>query len=257
MKRALSEESKLPAQTLIKNNSVATKVKIQESEGSADPVFAISKINSGDSLKPHPLSPTDEKTEDMTPQYRLGIRVKASSKVNFTKLSPEEQYIRFKNQAYEIKQLKRQLRKYGERSCERLDASYKKAMEKLQGEKMEFPDQANVIQNLAHAIITGALPTTSLAYAQICTILRDKLNIRYPDAQHSIRLPDGNVPISTLEFNELKKLPPSIPLFHLIVGRTPPPMFHDPVEHFIVAQANLICGLSFGQFASMAMSPQK
>ena len=164
-----------------------------------------------------------ETSQDENDPSTLKVRVGVSSKVNFTKLSTKEKYLRYHNQANEIACLRKSLRQYvsgGKKP--RPDVA--KVLDKLKGYKHELEDQADLVLNLTRALSSGKLVPNSLAYNQICTILRDVLAISYPSCKHHIRLPETTVAVTSQEYSQYSELPCTAQIFRLLIGRKQEPL---------------------------------
>ncbi len=190
-----------------------------ESDSNSDQVFSIARVE-----KPGMTgSISEQKTGDQSPDL-LGlpceeVRVGVSSKVNFSKLTPAEQRLRFINQAQEIKRLRRKLRKYSGQKGKREDSLLQRAIDRVRTAKHELEDQKCLIENIAKAINSGRLLPGTLGYSQICTILRDVLGLPCPESKHSINLPEKTIPISQTEYEVYKKLPCTPGVLRAMIGR--------------------------------------
>lgn len=121
-------------------------------------------------------------------------RITASSKVNFSKLSSKEQKMRYINQRNEIRHLRRRLAKIESNS--RL----------FQSELNQIQDPEKLlIENLCKALINGKLKPNTLGYNQVCTILRDILQIPCIGNSCSISFPDKELDISFIEYENYSK----------------------------------------------------
>eukprot|EP00826_Nyctotherus_ovalis_P016388 TRINITY_DN1473_c0_g2_i1.p1 TRINITY_DN1473_c0_g2~~TRINITY_DN1473_c0_g2_i1.p1 ORF type:complete len:238 (-),score=27.67 TRINITY_DN1473_c0_g2_i1:206-919(-) len=178
-------------------------------------------------------SPRQAKSEKMTNPHSLhehqhndssethgeDVRVGASSKVNFTKLSPEEQRFRYISQLYRIQKLKTQLKSYIQAKGKRVHQSLKKTHERLQRSKHDREGQKLALNDLFEGIITGRLAPNTLGYNQICTILRDVLEISGERNHHELRLQEKSIPISTLEYTAYKEMLLGQEELRAVVGR--------------------------------------
>ena len=123
MKRNLTDAFPIPP-------CLAAKHKL-ESDISSDHIFNIARVEKASTAG----TVTEPKLGDQSPDL-LGIqceqvRVGVSSKVNFSKLTPTEQRLRFINQAQEIKRLRRKLRKYSGQKGKREDSLLQRAIDKV------------------------------------------------------------------------------------------------------------------------------
>ena len=178
-----------------------TKCKIESSDQSFGQVFTIAKINND--------------SEHLSDKLRVGV----SSKVNFSKLTSKEQLQRFQNQAQEIRKLRRKLSKVmhceeDNETCER-----QKTIEHIKSFKYELDDQKFLLENLVKGISERTICPGTLAYNQICTILRDALQIKPKNPKYTIKLGESDVAISTLEYKEYSKLPCTPGVLQVFTGR--------------------------------------
>eukprot|EP00826_Nyctotherus_ovalis_P064676 TRINITY_DN9492_c0_g2_i1.p1 TRINITY_DN9492_c0_g2~~TRINITY_DN9492_c0_g2_i1.p1 ORF type:complete len:242 (+),score=36.49 TRINITY_DN9492_c0_g2_i1:214-939(+) len=146
-------------------------------------------------------------------------RVMASSKVNFSKLTPEEQRERYINQKSEIKALKRRLKRYSADSGEDNTKLPGRALQQARDSAFELPGQKTLIENLCKAIVAGKLLPNTLGYNQICTILRDVLNVPYSNEACSLSLSDKRLNISEIEYKTYSKIPCTDSILLKIIGR--------------------------------------
>ena len=160
-------------------------------------------------------------------------RVSASSKVNFSKLSAQEKYFRCKQQAYQIKQLRRKLRNLEKKGgmvgnmniCKREEESKSKskcytenipsskehnhliianeALKKYSG--FELEDSRHLLSNLSALLLSGRLRPDSLQYSLICSMVRSFLVSQEATAHYRpcLDLPWGKVPIGQTEYIKL------------------------------------------------------
>ena len=135
------------------------------------------------------------------------LRVGVSSKVNFSKLSPKEQLQRFRNQAQEIKELRHRLSKKMLMKSKKQVSDIQKAIDKVKSQNYELDDQKFLVENLVKGICKGVIVPNTLAYNQICTILREVLSTTVREAKYNIKLDRIEVPISQLEYETYSKLP--------------------------------------------------
>jgi len=198
---------------------MSTKNKLETNVPGFEHIFSIARVDKNSTTG----TLTENKLGDLTPDT-CGIpcekvRVGVSSKVNFSKLTPREQRLRFLNQADEIRRLRKKLRKYSGNKGRKEDSVLQKAIDKLRVAKFEIEDQKQLVENLIKAINSGKLVPNTLAYNQICTILRDLLALPCPESHHAIRLPEKTIPVSKLEYEEYMKLPCTPAVLRALVGR--------------------------------------
>ena len=196
-----------------------TKYKVETNEQPLGQIFSIARVEKISTADASAQNFADIKSPDSLEHESDKIRVGVSSKVNFSKLTPKEQYIRFSNQAQEIKRLRKKLGKYTNSKGKKESSELQKAIEKVKSAKYELEDQSQLIENIIKAINSGKVAPNTLAYNQICTILRDVLAIQCPDSKYSIKLPEGTVPISCVEYEEYAKLPCTPAVLRSLIGR--------------------------------------
>jgi len=233
MKRVCPDTFTLPP-------TLATKQKLETEQG-FNQVFNVAQAENRSSALSHAETRPGDCSPDLVEQCDE-VRVSASSKVNFSKLSPAEQKQRFLNQAQEIKRLKRKIRKYSAQKGKKEDTILQKAVDKIKIARHEIDDQKYLIENLLKAINTGKLTPGSFSYCQICTILRDLLNLPCPESRHTITLPEKSIPISTVEYDVYKNLTCTPGVLRAMVGREQ----HGPED-----PSELLRALHVQVFASM------
>lgn len=150
------------------------------------------------------------------------MRVRASSKVNFSKLSEEEQLCRYKNQVIKVQTLKAQIKKIIKTKGGKISRSLKVAQEKLYSAKHELPDRKHLLENLLEAITTGKLKPNSLAYCQICAILRSALGTSYTNSKYLIQLPEEYIAITSHEYKAYTGIALGADYLRSIVGLEQP-----------------------------------
>ena len=210
---------RVSADTITCTVPVCTKFKLESNEHPFDQVFSIARVDKNYTAP----TMTENRIGDLSPDL-LGpipekIRVGVSSKVNFSKLTQKEQHLRFLNQAEEIRMLRKKLRKYTGSRGKKEDSMLQSAINKLKPVKFELEDQKLLVENLIKAINTGKLVPNTLAYNQICTILRVALGQPCPEAKYTIKLPEGTIPISKVEYEEYMKLPCTPGVLRSLIGK--------------------------------------
>eukprot|EP00826_Nyctotherus_ovalis_P001212 TRINITY_DN10164_c0_g6_i1.p1 TRINITY_DN10164_c0_g6~~TRINITY_DN10164_c0_g6_i1.p1 ORF type:complete len:229 (-),score=70.05 TRINITY_DN10164_c0_g6_i1:170-856(-) len=158
-----------------------------------------------------------EKGVKMSESDRL--RVGVSSKVNFSKLTPKEQLLRFQNQAEEIQKLRRRLSKLMLSKGKHEATDLQRAVDRVKAHKYELDDQKSLIENIVRGINQGSIAPNSLAYNQICTILREALHITPVEAKYRIKLGEAEVPVSMLEYETYSKLPCTPAVLRTLLGK--------------------------------------
>lgn len=224
---------------------MATKQKLCGLDSNADQIFSIARIDRSSTAG----SLTELKQGDQSPE--LGtircekVRVGVSSKVNFSKLTPGEQRLRFVNQAEEIRHLRKKLRKYSAGKGKKEDSTLQRAVDRVRAARFELEDQKLLVENLLKAINTGKLAPNTLPYDQICTILRDVLSLPCPVSPYAIKLPEKSVAISKTEYDAYAKLPCTPTVLRALLGREQTAV-EDPSE--------LLRALHIQVFADIARS---
>ena len=142
----------------------------------------------------------------------------------FQQMNNEEKRRCFQRQAYEIKQLRRKLRKCANDSrieFDSLEPETKRAQMLLQSVNCELPDQKEMIENLIKAVNTGKLVPETLPFSRISTILRNGMEngkeVDKSKAEH-VTFPEKSVAISKKESNQYKYLPKSEQVYRALVG---------------------------------------
>ena len=109
----------------------------------------------------------------------------------FDKLSPSMKYTKFQAQAYEIKQLKRKIRKSARTPIKDVMKSFSDAERIVKRAKVELEDQQNIMENLLVALNEGKLIPKSFAFDRICTIVRSALDDKNYDMTSKEKLEYG------------------------------------------------------------------
>lgn len=204
-------------------NIILMKRVLNETVNSADPTVK-SKCIASPQVAPvfeitHFPSHNPSDLSKGVPRRDKELRVMASSKVNFSKLTPEEQRERYINQKSEIKALKKKLKRYSADSGEDNTKPLAKALQQAHDSAFELPGQKTLIENLCKAIVAGKLVPNSLGYNQICTILRDVLNVPYSNEAYSLSLGDKRLNISEVEYKTYSKIPCTDSILLRMIGR--------------------------------------
>lgn len=151
-------------------------------------------------------SSLENQCNDSSETHGEEIRIGASSKVNFSKLSAEEQRYRYINQAVKVQKLKAQIKSLIKTKGKRINQSLRKAHEKLRNAKHEIEEHKFLLDNLLKAIISEQLGPNTLGYCQICTILRDVLGLPCEGSEHFLKLPERTISITSLEYKMYKDM---------------------------------------------------
>ena len=214
------------------------------------PPLAVGNL-SRDCPRPAPPINVDCFSQSFPPQPKCDPESPAASKEeleNFEKLVTEEKYSVFQAQAYEIKQLRRKIRKHDQKSCcNELEATLRQAQRILQSSKTELADQGYLINNLLQAIKKSRLLPGSLPYNRICTVVRSSLNPK---------LEKGGM--SRKEEIEYSKVPNNQEVMKALLGQSVPDAVpEDEIDHYLKTQAEILKGMSYNQFVnSMRLAKQ-
>lgn len=210
------------------NEKFGDKNTSQRNKGKVTPIFVISTKA--------PQSTHDSFSEELNSYVMEDTRVGASSRVNFSKLSPKEQKQRFVNQFEEIKRLRAKMKKHSKVQREDCNDDIQKALKLIYEAHYDVPDQCHLIEDVAAGVISGQLRPDTLAFNQISTILRDLLGVECHDAKHTISLPEVTVPISTLEYEIYRRIPCTDRVLRNLLGRKQKQP-EDPNELFSVLKS--------------------
>ena len=224
---------------------LANKQKLETGHG-FDQVFSIARVEKQNTACTFSEQKIGDQSPDLLGMQCEEVRVGVSSKVNFSKLTPAEQRLRYLNQAQEIKKLRRKLRKYSGQKGRREDSLLQKAIEKIKSAKHELDDQKMLVENLVQAINTGKLQPNTLGYNQVSTILRDVLGLACPDSKFAITLPEKLIPISSIEYDIYKKLPCTPGILRAMVGREQKGV-EDPSELLRALHIQVFAGIQEGR----------
>lgn len=170
----------------------------------------------------------------------LSKKISPFSKVNFSKLSPEEKDDRLKNLAKLVKRLRRKVRTLenkvrfnatkllNKHICNKLGINTKnkyvlpefhfdfekvvKSLRKIRNfEEFEYDDQKHLIENIINLISEENLKIESLQYKKLCSIIRmllPKEKIKYiskKDSKITVAFPETEVFITNKEYLKLAK----------------------------------------------------
>jgi len=212
MKRTCSE--------FLNSSTITTsaKCKLESTDTGFSQIFTIARVEKGSTGDISGTTHSEIKTADLCAEADK-LRVGVSSKVNFSKLTSKEQLERFKNQAQEIRRLRKKLAKSMAAKSKKPNSEIQKALEKVKFAKHELEDQQFLVENIVKAVNSGVLLPNTLAYNQICTILRNLLGTQGASSKYMVRLPECTVPISTLEFEEYSKLPCTPGVLRALLGK--------------------------------------
>lgn len=214
--------------------------------GSSDQIFRITRV-SNEGLEIHKLS-----------QYKTCSSPKEAELVmteeQLSRMTPKQQYSRFQEQAYEIKQLRRKLRKFSQTRDKPLEEEILEAKEIIKNTEFELPDQRHIIDNLVKALITGVLTPNSLQYDRLCTIVRNAMNIKVESKTGKyMNLADKEIAITEKEQRHYIQLPRSTALLRVLMGDLPQgeEERRQEVENYLMIHADLIKKMSFKDFVEV------
>eukprot|EP00826_Nyctotherus_ovalis_P015576 TRINITY_DN14440_c0_g1_i10.p1 TRINITY_DN14440_c0_g1~~TRINITY_DN14440_c0_g1_i10.p1 ORF type:complete len:241 (+),score=84.13 TRINITY_DN14440_c0_g1_i10:196-918(+) len=220
-----------------------------KSYGGSDQIFRITRVGS-EVLGGHRMS-----------QYKTCSSPKEAELVmteeQLAKMTPKQQYSRFQDQAYEIKQLRRKLRKFSQTRDKSLEEEVLEAKEVLKNTEFELPDQGLIIDNLVKALKTGALAPNSLQYDRLCAIVRAAMSLKVESkAGRRVSLRDKDVAITEKEQRHYTQLPRSSTLLRALMGEAPQSVKAEEeqrrdVENYLAIHADLIKKMSFKDFVSV------
>jgi len=218
-------------------------------KGGFDQIFRITRVNN-EGLEVHKLS-----------QYRTCSSLKEAELVmteeQLSRMTPKQQYSRFQGQAYEIKQLRRKLRKFSPSNGKPLEEETLEAKEILKNTEFELSDQRHIIDNLIKALMTGMLTPGSLQYDRLCTIVRNAMNIKTESKTgRHITLPGKEIAITEKEHKHYVQLPRSNALLRALAGDLPQSVKGEEaqrqeVENYLAIHADLIKKMSFKDFVAV------
>ncbi len=175
----------------------------------------------------------------------------------FERLNAEERYNHFQNQAYEIKQLRRKIRKCCKARAKALEKSLRHAEEVIRAGSFELEDQRNMPEQLISAISQELLAPGTLPFDRICTVLRNVLNTRI-DKKSAKYLPliEKKLAITEREREEYSYLPHNAAIFGILAGQpaSQPAVEMDPqriAEQYVRMQGEMLKRLTYTQFVDM------
>ena len=173
----------------------------------------------------------------------------------FERLPTSAKYVQFQTQAYEIKQLRRKLRKYEKEEGKSVEADMINAEELVQTQPVELGDQGAIISNLLTALDTSALRPNTYPYDRICSLTRNAINMpTYHDK--FVQLPEKRVAITGKEMEEYSKLPPSTDMYRVLLGETSSGVRvaenaeKAELEQYLLIQAEILKKMTYSQFVS-------
>ncbi len=161
---------------------------------------------------------------------------------SFEQLPAEAKYSQFQSQAYEIKQLRRKLRKYDQKStCNDISHELKQAQSALQASAgIELTDQKCLIENLLRALQKSKLVPGSFQYDRVCAIVRNALSQGSAEGKME----------TMREEAEYAKLPASPEIREALVGKQDLLQDKSEAERFLLMQANILKGMDYAQFVN-------
>jgi len=159
----------------------------------------------------------------------------------FEKMTPNEKYQFFLHQSYEIKQLKRKIRKSPISKSKALKKALLKAQERIKASSnLEFEDQRNCLDNLLSSISTSKLVPNTLQFARICTILRNCLK----------GTEQKDLPFTRKEIKEISFLPKNNKIIEALKGKKEGMREEESVREYLNTQAEIIRGMDFEGFVN-------
>eukprot|EP00826_Nyctotherus_ovalis_P052976 TRINITY_DN680_c0_g1_i1.p1 TRINITY_DN680_c0_g1~~TRINITY_DN680_c0_g1_i1.p1 ORF type:complete len:234 (+),score=45.55 TRINITY_DN680_c0_g1_i1:181-882(+) len=176
-------------------------------------------------LQVAPQTTNDSFSEDPCVSKDGDKRVGVSARVNFSKLNPTEQKLRFINQAEEIKRLRAKLKGLSKKKRKITGKDFQVISDDARDSNHDFlyqtfdPNQRHFLKSVARSVITERLKPGTLPFNQIATILRDLLDLDCSNRQYVIKLPEKTIPISRTEHEEYRKVPCTCRFLRNILGR--------------------------------------
>ncbi len=157
----------------------------------------------------------------------------------FDHLTPSEKYTEFQSQAYEIKQLKRKIRKCAKCRAKAVRKAFAKAQETLKTADVELLDQKMMLDHLLQGLDSGRLLPNSLPFDRICTILRNALK------QYK-----GTNAVTTREKQEYEYLPQNSKIVSALMGKRVDENLsaEEIAEQYLLMHAAALKKLTYQQF---------
>ena len=166
-------------------------------------------------------------------------------------MTPKEQYSSFQTQAYEIKQLRRKLRKLSQKGGHELEASIQQAKEVLNEYDFEFEDQKDILDNLMKALKTGVLVPNTMKFDRLCTIVRNCMNLNPKSkTDKSVYVEGREVKISKRESDQYLQCPNDDSIVKALLGETTDTELDEKkqLNNYLVIQAELLKNMNFEDF---------
>lgn len=212
-------------------------------------IFRITKVI--DAFKTHGLSQC--KTCSSPRQADLVFTVE-----QLARMTPRQQYACFQSQAYEIKQLRRKLRKSSKGRGKVLEEKVLEAKEVLKDAVFELPDQSFIIDNLVKALRTGALMPDTLQYDRLCAIVRNSMNLKVESKTGKyINLSGKNLAITEKEQRHYVQLPLNNSMLGTLVGELLMDLKEGKeeeqrreIDNYLIVHGDLIKRMTFNEFAA-------
>ncbi len=183
----------------------------------------------------------------------------------FERLTPVSKYVQFRSQAYEIKQLRRKLRKTEAKRGRKLENELRRTKDSLHSAATELPDQRFLVENLLRALNDSILLPNSFQYDKICTLLRNALGTGASHDEY-LAIPGKVVAITHREGQEYRKLPNNLELYRALLGESAAVQKlsktsdgdRQEAEQYFRLQAEILKHMTFPQFvSSMVQSRSK
>ncbi len=238
------------------NLIVPAKIKIEPNLKQPAKIFKITKVDrkfSQSSLSSRSIDhESTANSGGSTSQRHANAPETTWSLEQIERLSPKEQYVYFQNQAYEIKQLRRKIRKCCQRRGKLLEAEILQTQEVLQSATFELDDQRLLVENLLRALREGQLAPNTLVYNHICTIVRNMLDI---PVEHKgarfIQFQSKELAITEKESREYVQLPRDASVFRALVGQQAGEgdVQRKEVDWYLLMHSELLKKMTYAQFA--------
>lgn len=230
-------------------HNTSHKIKIEENTVNNSQIFRITKIErptiqlSNTCL---PIAETSAGSAQSPPKKELDL---VCTEEQLSKMTQKQQYACFQSQAYEIKQLRRKLRKFSMKRGKLFESEIIQAQETLKEFPAEIEDQKFLIENLLRAIRIGVLRPETLVFDRLCTIIRNTLNLKIERKGRKI-IKIGNqkeIIITEREFKEYLQLPKNENVLNVLIGQNPEKS-ETEFDKFLQIHADLLKKMSFAQF---------
>lgn len=174
------------------------------------------------------------------------------------KMTPKQQYSCFQAQAYEIKQLRRKLRKSSQSRGKVLEEEIVTAKETLKNANFELSDQKLMIDNLVKVLRTGAVMPNTLPYDRLCVIVRNSMNLKVESKTGKyISLPGKELAITEKEQRNYVQLPNTSAILGTLIGDMTLNIKEGKeeeqrreIENYLIVQADFLKRMPFAEFVT-------